>query len=120
MEEYVSLNPYPVEKRTSVLAVFSFWSAVFSYLLFPFIGAVVAVLCAYLAKGEIRASNGQLNGDDLANAGLVLGYAHLGVVSLVFACGLALAIALLVMFLVATFSTALTDVRTLYGMQALM
>jgi hypothetical protein len=43
-----------------------------------FIGGIVAVVCGHLARGEIRrAPAGTVEGDGMAVAGLVLGYAHL-------------------------------------------
>lgn len=43
----------------------------------PVIGSILAVILGYVARGEIRRSNGRLVGHSLATAGLVLGYSSL-------------------------------------------
>ena len=40
----------------------------------PFIGTLVAIITGHMARSEIRRSNGQLGGDGMAIAGLVLGW----------------------------------------------
>ncbi len=51
----------------------------------PFIGAVAAVICGHLARGEIRrAPPGTIEGDGMAIAGLVLGWVHLALFLLAF------------------------------------
>ena len=78
-----SATPPPVPARapaapassTSALAVASLIAGIFSWILMPFIAGVVAVICGHMARGEIKRSNGTLEGDGLAIAGLVLGYA---------------------------------------------
>ena len=63
---------------TSSLAIVSLVFGILSWCLLPFIGAIVAVVCGHLARGEIRRSaDGPMEGDGMAVAGLVLGYLHL-------------------------------------------
>lgn len=63
---------------TSTTAVISLVFGILCWMAIPFIGAVVAVVCGHLARGEIRrAPPGSMEGDGMAVAGLVLGYAHL-------------------------------------------
>jgi hypothetical protein len=63
---------------TSSLAIVSLIFGILSWCLLPFIGAIVAVVCGHLARSEIRRStNGPIEGDGMAVAGLVLGYLHL-------------------------------------------
>ncbi|KAF1689568.1 DUF4190 domain-containing protein [Pseudoxanthomonas koreensis] len=61
-------------RRTSSLAIASLVAGILGWTLVPFIGTLVAIVCGHMARGEIRRSNGQLDGDGLAIAGLVLGW----------------------------------------------
>ena len=64
-------------RQTSVLAVISLVFGILGWTLLPFLGGIVAVICGHLARGEIRRTPDQLEGDGMAVAGLVLGYASL-------------------------------------------
>lgn len=79
---------------TSSLAVVSLVSGIVAWCALPFIGAIVAVVCGHLARGEIRRSpiDNPLEGDGMAVAGLVLGYAQLAL----FLMGLFIFIALMI------------------------
>ncbi|WP_426699977.1 DUF4190 domain-containing protein [Rhodanobacter sp. Col0626] len=70
---------YRSSSGTSSLAVVSLVFGILSWCLLPFIGAIVAVICGHMARGEIRRSpiDNPIEGDGMAVAGLVLGYAHL-------------------------------------------
>jgi hypothetical protein len=61
-------------RQTSSLAVTSLVSGILGWTLLPFIGTVVAIITGHMARSAIRQSNGQLEGDGLAVAGLVLGW----------------------------------------------
>ena len=61
-------------RRTSSLAIASLVAGILGWTLVPFIGTLVAIVCGHMARGEIRRSNGQLDGDGLAVTGLVLGW----------------------------------------------
>ncbi|OOG39526.1 hypothetical protein B0E52_12555 [Rhodanobacter sp. C06] len=68
----------PASRSTNALAVVSLVFGIAAWCVFPFIGAIVAVVCGHLARGEIRhAPPGSIEGDGMAVAGLVLGYAQL-------------------------------------------
>lgn len=64
-------------RQTSVLAVVSLVFGILGWTLLPFLGGIVAVICGHLARGEIRRTPDQLEGDGMAVAGLVLGYSSL-------------------------------------------
>ena len=65
-------------RMTSSLAVVSLVFGCLCWFVLPFVGAVVAVVCGHVARGEIRrAPPGTIEGDGMAIAGLILGYAHL-------------------------------------------
>lgn len=65
-------------KPTSSTAIVSLVSGLLSWLLLPWLGALVAIISGHMARGEIRRSNGQMEGDGMAVAGLVLGYLQIG------------------------------------------
>ena len=64
--------------RTSGAAIASLIFGIITWVALPFVGALVAVICGHVARGEIRRMPaGSIEGDGLAIAGLILGYAHL-------------------------------------------
>ncbi len=98
MSEYPSYPPaYPsAVPQTSTLAIVSLVSGIGAWVILPFIGAIVAVITGHMARNQIRESGGQLTGDGLATAGLVLGYLQIGLTVLAvcaLACFLTFAIA---------------------------
>ena len=67
-----------VQGNTSVSAIMSLIFGILSWLGLPFFGAIIAIVCGHVARGEIRrAPPGAIQCDGLALAGLVLGYLHL-------------------------------------------
>jgi hypothetical protein len=64
-------------RSTSTLAVVSLVFGILGWSLLPAIGSVVAVITGHLARSEIRNAQGGMEGDGMAVAGLVLGYAML-------------------------------------------
>ena len=62
-------------RQTSTLAVVSLVFGILGWILLPWIGSLVAIVTGHMARGEIRRSPGALDGDGMAIAGLVLGYA---------------------------------------------
>jgi hypothetical protein len=63
--------------KTSGLAKASLITGILSYFILPIVGAIIAIITGHRAENEIRASSGQLTGDGMATAGLVLGYVNL-------------------------------------------
>ena len=64
--------------RTSGTAIASLIFGVLSWVVLPFIGAILAVVLGHSARKEIsRAPPGTIEGDGMAIAGLILGWAHL-------------------------------------------
>jgi hypothetical protein len=69
---------------TSVTAVMSLIFGIASWIGLPFLGAIVAIVCGHIARGEIRrAPPGVVQGDGYAVAGLILGYLHLAIFALI-------------------------------------
>lgn len=76
------MNTIPTQ--TSGTAVVSLVSGILAWTILPILGALIAIICGHLARGEIRrAIPGTVGGDGLAVAGLVLGYVQLVVTILV-------------------------------------
>ena len=79
---------------TSGTAVASLVLGILSWILLPFIGAVIAVILGHVARAEIRrAPRGAIEGDGLAIAGLVLGYAQIALCLLILI-GIGIAVAI--------------------------
>ncbi len=65
-------------RSTCTLAVVSLCFGIAAWTVFPFFGAIVAVICGHLARREIRQTVTEpIDGAGFAVAGLVLGYAQL-------------------------------------------
>jgi len=68
----------PVPARpTNTLAIISLVLGILSWIALPIVGAIGAVICGHMARGEIRRAPGAYEGDGMAVAGLILGYLHL-------------------------------------------
>ncbi len=78
-------------RTTSAMAIISLVSGILGWTLLPFLGSIVAVITGHMARGEIRRAPDRLEGDGLAIAGLILGYAAI-------AMGIFLAIAFVLFF----------------------
>jgi len=64
-------------RATSTLAIVSLVFGILGWTLLPWIGSIVAVITGHLARSEIRRTVDGMDGDGMAVAGLVLGYALL-------------------------------------------
>ncbi len=78
-------TPYPIARPTSNAAIVSLVFGLLGWLILPLIGALVAVITGHIARGDIKRANGQMEGDGMAIAGLVLGYLWIGLCILVVA-----------------------------------
>jgi hypothetical protein len=66
----------------STTAIVSLAFGVVCWVGIPFVGALVAVICVHAARAEIRrAPPGSIDGEALAIAGMILGYAHLALIA---------------------------------------
>ena len=78
---YPSAYPYPyATQRTNSMSIASLVSGILAWLLCPLLGGVLAVIFGHVARNQIKQS-GEAGGG-MAIAGLVLGYANLGVTAL--------------------------------------
>jgi len=62
----------------SNMAMISLVAGILGLTLFPFLGSIVALVTGYMARKEIQESNGNLGGDGMATAGLVMGWIGIG------------------------------------------
>ncbi len=65
---------YRAPRQTSTLAILALVAGILGWTLLPFLGSLGGIIFGHMARGEIRRSNGQLDGDGLAVTGLVLGW----------------------------------------------
>ena len=64
-------------RQTSSLAIISLVAGILGWTLAPFLGSLGAIICGHLARADIRRAPDRLEGDGLAIAGLVLGWAQI-------------------------------------------
>ncbi len=69
---------YAAVQPTSSMALVSLILGILGWVALPVIGSILAVVFGHAALGEIGRSGGQLSGRGMAQIGLVLGYAALG------------------------------------------
>lgn len=60
---------------TNTMAIVSLITGILSWVVLPFIGAIVAIVTGHMARSQIKQS--AEGGDILAIIGLILGYLHL-------------------------------------------
>jgi hypothetical protein len=64
--------------QTSSKAIVSLIFGIAGFIILPLIAGIVAVVVGYSARKEIRESPSRLKGEDMATAGIVLGWVNLG------------------------------------------
>ncbi|MDY0021074.1 DUF4190 domain-containing protein [Arenimonas caeni] len=69
-------------RPTSGLAVASLVGGILGWTLLPLLGSLVAVITGHMARAEIRRAQGQMEGDGMALAGLILGWIAIGLMVL--------------------------------------
>jgi hypothetical protein len=74
---------HPVARPTSAMAIVSLVFGILGWIAMPFFGSIVAVVTGHLARVEIRNSRDGMEGDGMAIAGLVLGWAMIALFALV-------------------------------------
>jgi hypothetical protein len=77
-----SNQPYqaPPTKPNSNMAIASMVLGLLGWTLLPGLASIAAVITGHMAKKEIKESMGQLAGDGMATAGLIMGYASVAIV----------------------------------------
>jgi hypothetical protein len=72
-------NQPPSAKPNSNMALASLILGILGWTIAPGLASIAAVVTGHMAKKEIRESMGQLGGDGMALAGLILGYASVAI-----------------------------------------
>ena len=62
-------------RQTSTLAIVSLVAGILGWSLLPWVGSLVAIITGHMARSEIRQNPDTREGDGMAVAGLVLGWA---------------------------------------------
>lgn len=62
-------------RRTSSMAIVSLVAGLLGWTFAPWLGSIIAIITGHMARAEIRRDQADLEGDGLAVAGLVLGWA---------------------------------------------
>jgi len=68
---------------TSTTAILSLVFGILAWVGLPLLGSIVAIICGHMARSEIANSGGAVQGEGLALAGLILGWAQMVVILLV-------------------------------------
>ena len=94
-----SNQPYqtPPVRPNSNMAVASLVLGILGWTLAPGLASIAAIITGHMAKNEIKGSMGQLGGDGMATAGLIMGYASVAIglcICLAFAAMMAMGIAI--------------------------
>ena len=74
MTDEISTQIETPSSATSNMAVISLVAGVLGLTFFPLLGSIVAVITGPMAKREIIESGGELSGEGMATAGMVLGW----------------------------------------------
>lgn len=81
MTDYSDQPPQiPPAKPNSNMALASLILGILGWTLAPGLASIAAIITGHMAKKEIKDSTGQLSGDGMATAGLIMGYASVAVV----------------------------------------
>src|SRR3990167_992856 len=67
----------PAARPTNALAIASVICSAASWVVAPLFAAIIGVVLGHMARKAIREGGGAESGDELAVAGLVIGYVHL-------------------------------------------
>jgi hypothetical protein len=80
MTDY-SNQPYrtPPARPNSNMAVASLVLGLLGWTIAPGLASIAAIITGHMAKNEIKSSMGQLGGDGMATAGLIMGYANVAI-----------------------------------------
>jgi uncharacterized membrane protein SpoIIM required for sporulation len=80
MTDY-SNQPYqtPTVKPTSNMALASLVLGILGWTVAPVLASIAAIVTGHMAKNEIKSSMGQLGGDGMATAGLIMGYVNVAI-----------------------------------------
>jgi predicted acyltransferase len=64
--------------QTSGLAIASLVTGIGGLTVIPLLGSIVAIILGYMARNDIRQRSGQVTGEGMATAGIVMGWIGIG------------------------------------------
>ena len=67
-------TPAPATPPTSGMAIGSLIASIAGFIIVPILGGIVGLILGYVAKKQIRESEGTLAGAGLATAGIIMGW----------------------------------------------
>ncbi len=67
-------TPPPATPPTSGMAIGSLIASIAGFIIVPILGGIVGLILGYVAKKQIRESEGTLAGEGLATAGIIMGW----------------------------------------------
>lgn len=88
-------EPAQASKSPSAWSIVSLSTGIANYFLIPVIGAILALIAGYIARKEIRESNGRFSGDGMATAGIVLGWIGIALTIIVIALTIIFAVSMI-------------------------
>ena len=72
-------GPMYLEAPNSAMAVASMILGIVGIVALPLIGSILALIFGYMARNEIRTSQGRVGGQGMATAGIIMGYIGIGI-----------------------------------------
>lgn len=76
-QQSLPVGSYSAAMPNSTAAIVSLVFGILSWVMLPFVGAIVAVVAGHVARREIANAHQPLGGRGLATAGLILGYVNI-------------------------------------------
>ena len=77
------------KRTTSTLAIVSLVAALLGFTFLPVVGSIVALITGYMARNETRSIPPKASGDELATAGIIMGWIQIGLLIVGVCCILA-------------------------------
>jgi hypothetical protein len=78
-------TPVPAAE-TNTLAIVSLVASIAGWVIIPGLGGIIGVICAIIARNQIKASMGRQTGDGLAIGGLIVGGVNIALICIVALC----------------------------------
>lgn len=75
-------TPAPATPPTSGMAIGSLIASIAGFIIVPVLGGIVGLILGYIAKKQIRESEGTLAGAGLATAGIIMGWIQVALLGL--------------------------------------
>jgi hypothetical protein len=82
-------NVNEVTLPSSTLAIVSLVSALLGFTFLPIVGSIVALITGYMARNETRSIPPGASGDEMATAGIILGWVQIGLLIIGICCMIA-------------------------------